>query len=56
MSQPTATLVATVLLALVAVFLFRWQLHVAETAVFRIDHWTGNVVRCPIDNYKAACD
>jgi hypothetical protein len=49
-------MVATVLLALVVVFLFRWQLHVAEKAVFRIDHWTGNVVRCSIDNDKAACD
>lgn len=56
MSSPTAILLAAAIIAVVGLFLFRWDIQAANDsaaqkpidsyAVYRLDRWTGSVTRC----------
>ena len=56
MTTPTAILISALVLAVIGLFLFRWDMQAANDsaaqkpidsyAVYRLDRWTGSVSRC----------
>ncbi len=47
-THPIATIVAAVILGVIALFLFRWEISVTGQGVAKLNRWTGTVYLCPV--------
>ena len=49
-SAPTAIMLGCVILAAATLFIFRWEIAVANTPglAIRLDRWTGHIVGCSL--------
>ena len=55
MTQPIATVIAALIVAVAILFVFRWDVP-STGGIIRLDRWTGNVTLCPGHDPQRACE
>jgi hypothetical protein len=51
MREPIAVLIAGVVIAVEILLAFRWQISAAPGFVYRLDRWTGTIMRCDLSTF-----
>jgi hypothetical protein len=52
---PVSVIVAAIIIAISATFLFRWHVISSEARVVRVDRWTGKIQICSQPSTKIVC-